>query len=51
MLLEALPGYTREALENENPQLVERWIIALNERAAVRRSEEAKAKQASRRRR
>lgn len=36
-LLKALPGYTRETLEEEDAVLVEDWLTILNAEAAVSR--------------
>ena len=46
MLLQKFTGYTRKKLEKEDPRLVQRWIIALEEEA-----KEAKAQQRAARRR
>lgn len=32
-LLESLPGYTREDIENEDPRFIQRILIILEERA------------------
>lgn len=37
-LLRQLPGYTRETLEREPAQLVERWLIYLSEEAKINRN-------------
>lgn len=36
-LLQAFPGYTREALEAEDPALVDDWLTILSAQAAVSR--------------
>lgn len=43
LLLQRLPGYTREALESEPPHLVERWLILAQEEAAEAHRQAAKS--------
>ena len=49
MLLQKLPGYTRELLEEEPAQLVERWLICLQEEGKEAKRQAEKSKHAGKR--